>query len=140
MSAAEHATTPERPCVMNKTGPAPVIDLDKRRRSSALRTVRGRWAKTMTTPPGSTPGGEPDNAPTDGQRSALEAFAESLEMSFNDIEQSLTNPATAAAFLRTLDIIERALQGSHANDVITADQLAELTAVIDGMRQVPRLI
>ncbi|MGP3737993.1 hypothetical protein ACTWJ9_33325 (plasmid) [Streptomyces sp. GDS52] len=88
----------------------------------------------MTTPPGNT-------GPTEeGGRSALEEFANDLEMSFNDVDRSLTNPETSAVFLRTLDIWERTLQGSHANGIIDAGQLAELTAVLQGMREAPRLV
>jgi hypothetical protein len=89
----------------------------------------------MTTPPGSN-----QNEPSGEHHRALAEFAEELELSFNDIQQSLTSPATAAAFLRTLDVLERALQGSQAGGIITAGQLAELEAVIDGMRQAIRLL
>lgn len=75
-----------------------------------------------------------------GERNALQAWAESIEQSFNEIRQSLTSPDTAAAFLRTLDVLERTLQGSRAKGIITAGQLAELTALIDGMRKVPSLL
>ena len=132
MSAAEHAT-PEP--YMNTSGPAPVIDLNKHRhRGGAFRAVQGRRGQTMTTPDSSPAD------PADGEQSALEAWAETIEVFFIEARMSLTNPDTAAAYLRTLDVLERALQGSHANNVITDDQLAELTAVIDGMRQAPRLI
>jgi hypothetical protein len=72
--------------------------------------------------------------------SALAAFANTIETSFLEIGQSLTQPATAAAFQRTLDVWERTLQGSHAQGIIDAGQLAELTEVLQGMREAPRLV
>jgi hypothetical protein len=135
MSAAEQAT-PEPYTDLNVSGPAPVIDLNKhRRRGSALHTVQGRRGQTM--PASDRSQADPAD---DGEQSALEAWAETIEVSFIEARMSLTNPDTAAAYLRTLDILERALQGSCANGVITDGQLAELTAVIDGMRKAPGLL
>jgi hypothetical protein len=129
MSAAERAYA------MNTDEPAPVIDLNKHRhRAGAFHAVEGRRGHTMTTPDSS-----PEH-PADDEQSALEEWAETIEVAFIEARMSLTNPETAAAYLRTLDILERALQGSHANEVITDGQLAELTTVINGMRQAPRLI
>jgi hypothetical protein len=91
----------------------------------------------MTTPHG--PADPPEDRHADASES-LRAFAETIELSFLDIQRSLTEPDTAAVFLRTLDLWERALEGSRANGVITSDQLTELTEVMDGMRQAPRLI
>ncbi|RSN39993.1 hypothetical protein DMH12_36170 [Streptomyces sp. WAC 04229] len=78
---------------------------------------------------------QPDNDVT-----AVAAFANTIETSFIEIGQSLTDPATRAAYLRTLDIWERALQGSREQGVIDTQQLADLTQVIEGMRQAPTLL
>ncbi|MET8585692.1 hypothetical protein ABZX39_33215 [Streptomyces collinus] len=86
----------------------------------------------MTTPPGPK-GPHPE-------REALERFAEDIEMSLNEIGQSLTDDETAATFVRTLQICARAVEGSHATGIIDQDQLEELLAVIVGMEQAPRLL
>jgi aspartokinase len=131
MSAAEQAA-PEPYATLNTAGPAPVIDLNKHRhRAGAIRAVQGRRGQTMTTPDGSQ---------ADGEQSALTEWAETIEVAFIAARMSLTNPDTAAAYLRTLDVLERALQGSHANNVISAEQLAKLATVIDGMRKAPDLL
>ncbi|WP_432185425.1 hypothetical protein [Streptomyces tendae] len=72
--------------------------------------------------------------------SALEAWAETIEISFNEIDQSLTNPQTRAAYLRTLDMWERNLQGFHERGVLTDDQLREMMIPLDGMRRAPQII
>ncbi|CAK7288594.1 hypothetical protein [Streptomyces misionensis] len=106
-----------------------VVDFTKRRRGGALRTAQGRWQAKAAPPP--DPGRE---------RSAAELFADDIEVSFNAISQSLTDPATAAAFLKTLDIWERALEGAHATGLIDEQQLTQLLGVVEGMRQAPRLV
>lgn len=135
MSAAEPAIPerPERP-YLNRSGPASVVSIDKHRNRAAHTAGKGRWS-TVDTPHDPGRGNTPPSKP-----SPLELFASSIETSFNEIQQSLTNPATAAAFLRTLAEVERALRGSQANGIIDAQQLAELTEVIRGMQQAPRLI
>ncbi|KPC67990.1 hypothetical protein ADL27_57555, partial [Streptomyces sp. NRRL F-6602] len=70
----------------------------------------------------------------------LQAWAETIEISFNGIDQTLTNPQTRAAFLRTLDLWEGILQASRANDVIDDGQLARLLETLTGMRQAPNLL
>ena len=144
MSAAQPAD-PARPYLDTVNGPddAAVIPLKQRRGSrGALRAVRGRWSTMNDSEQ------DPDQVPAahkidtrdhDGV-SALAAFANTIETSFIAIGQSLTDPATAAAFQRTLDLWERTLQGSHAQGIIDAGQLAELTQVLQGMREAPRLV
>ncbi|MFF0009534.1 hypothetical protein ACFYQT_39770 [Streptomyces tibetensis] len=87
----------------------------------------------MTTPPG-------DDERVPPQRSPLAQWAETIEMSFIEAGQSLTDPGTAVTFLRTLDVFQRTIQGSHAQGVIDDAQLRELEATIEGMRQVPSLV
>lgn len=138
MSAAEPAdptrhADPGRPYV-NARDDATVIPLTRRRRG-AHQTVKGRWSTMGSS---DSPAGS-DNHPPEGP-SPLQMFAEDIEMSFNDIGQTLSDDDTAATFLRTLDILQRALEGSHATGIITADQLQELAGVIGGMRAAPKLI
>ncbi|MFC9891494.1 hypothetical protein [Streptomyces pilosus] len=78
--------------------------------------------------------------PADDDAAALRTFADSVETSFIETGQSLTDPRTAAAYQTTLDVWETTLNGSHAQGLIDADQLRKLTEVLHGMRQVPRLI
>jgi len=77
---------------------------------------------------------------TVGDQDALRGFADSIEKSFLETGQSLSDPRTAAAYQRTLDVWETALKGSHAQGVIDVRQLRELTEVLHGMRQAPHLI
>ncbi|MEZ7005620.1 hypothetical protein [Streptomyces sp. AD55] len=128
MSAAQpadpvqHATTPT-----DDTSPRP-----RPGRRGVLRAVRDRW-QHPTTP-------TDDPTPEPAERSAVEEFADTIETSFNEIGHSLTDPDAAAVFLRTLDLWERALEGSHAQGIIDAGQLQELGTVIQGMREAPRLL
>ncbi|MFF9287461.1 hypothetical protein [Streptomyces griseosporeus] len=96
----------------------------------------------MTTPPGSGPdhARRPHPPGPQGEPSALKLFADDIEVSFNEIGRTLSDEETAAVFLRTLDIWQHALEGSHAGGLITAEQLGELAALIRGMREAPRLI
>jgi hypothetical protein len=134
MSAAE-PVDPTR-AFMNPGRDAAVIPLSKRRSGrGGRRSVRG-WRNTMTPPTDSTPPDEGNNQPRD----PLAQFAETIEMSFLESGRSLSEPSTAQVFLKTLDIFARALEGSEANGIINRGQLEELAAVIDGMRQAPRLV
>ena len=126
MSAAEPAV-PTPP--MNTAGPGAVIDITKRRRRGALQAAQGRWT-TMATPPGAGHG--------PGDRTELKEFADHIEVAFNAVNQSLTNPGTATAFLTTVDVVEQILKGSHANGHLDDEQLGKLTAALDGMREAPR--
>lgn len=124
MSAAEPAT------------PQPhgtVVDFTKRRRGGALHTAQGRWHTPATPAPDHDSSQHP-------QRSATELFANDIEVSFNANSLSLTDPKTQAAYLTTLDIWERALQGAHATGIIDEQQLTLLNTIMEGMRQAPRLV
>lgn len=143
MSAAQPAD-PARPYIdLNGPDDAAVIPLSNRRggRRGGLRAVRGQshMGDDSQDPERVQHAPKIDKRPA-GEVSALEAFANTIEISFLEIGQSLTQPDTAAAFLRTLDVWERALQGSHAQGIIDAAQLEELTTVIRGMREAPRLV
>ena len=126
---------------VNTDGDAAVLPLNPHRGPrGALRTVRGRWSHMGNDQPERHL--HTANA-TDQQHNdvpAVEAFANTIETSFLAIDQSLTNPATAAAFLRTLDVWENVLRGSHAQEVIDDEQLDQLLETLNGMRQAPNLI
>lgn len=145
MSAAEPAD-PTRAYV-NHARDADVIPLTKGRRRGAPSTSRGRDSMTSPSGPRRLPchdpkqGGDIGQAGQDGPPGEpLAGLAESMEMSFLEIGRSLTEPDTASVFLRTLDILQRALEGSRATGIIDAVQLADLSQVIEGMRQAPRLV
>jgi hypothetical protein len=131
MSAAESAD-PTRPYAMNAGGDAAVIPLNKHRAGRGGRRSGGGWRNTMTPPPN-------PNA-DDEYTEAAKAYADTLEKTFLAVRRSLTEPDTAEVFLLTLDIWQRVLEGSHANGIIDAGQLEELTEVIEGMKQAPRLL
>ncbi|MBZ6211715.1 hypothetical protein KVH31_35040 [Streptomyces olivaceus] len=91
--------------------------------------------------PAPAPDTDPDAGPPGGEEAAaLQAWAETIEISFNGIDQSLTNPQTKAAFLRALDLWEGILHASRATDVIDDGQLARLLETLTGMRQAPNLL
>ena len=125
---------PAQPC-LNAVGPADVISIDKHRRtSSGHPNARGRRGTMNTTPPP-----EDSRPPTDAD-TALADWADSIEKSFLETKQSLTDPRTRAAFLRTLDVWERALQGTHAQGIIDDQQLGKLLEILNWMRHVPGLV
>ncbi|MFD8488577.1 hypothetical protein [Streptomyces sp. NPDC059712] len=126
---------------VNEPDDAAVLPLNPHRSRGALRTVRGRWSHMGNDQPARHlhTADEPDTSRHDGVP-AVAAFANTIETSFLEIDQSLTNPQTAAAFQRTLDLWERILQGSHAQHVIDDKQLDQLLETLNGMRQAPNLI
>ncbi len=87
-----------------------------------------------TTPP------PDDSRPPGDDDTALADWADSIEKSFLAIGQSLTDPRTQAAFLRTLDVWERTLQGTHAQGIIDDRQFAKLLEILNGMRRTPGLV
>ncbi|WP_437090039.1 hypothetical protein [Streptomyces sp. enrichment culture] len=91
--------------------------------------------------PPATAGAAPPTGPAPADdASALAAFAETIETSFVEIGQSLTDPRTRDAYLTTLATWERILQGSHATGVIDDATLQELMVPLNGMRQAPGII
>lgn len=142
MSAAQPAD-PARPHIhndVNAGGDADVLPLNPHRGPrGVLHTVRGRWSHMGNDQPArhlhtADAGQQHNDVP------AVEAFANTIETSFLAIDQTLTNPQTAAAFLRTLDVWETVLRGSHAQQVIDDEQLDQLLETLNGMRQAPNLI
>lgn len=73
-------------------------------------------------------------------RSPMELLADDMETSFNSIGHSLTDECTAEIFVHTLRLVERALEGAQAQDILTAEKRCELAALIEGMRAAPRLV
>lgn len=140
MSAAQPADP--HPYLDTGHGPddAAVIPLNRRRNQ---RTPRGRWPSMRTSTPGDTP---PQHAPKADTRDdhreagALEAWAETIETSMLGIGQSLSDPRTRDAYLVTLAMWERILQGSHASGRISTEAFEELMVPLHGMRQAPGII
>ena len=129
MSAADPADhTP--PPTLNTGDRAPVIDLSKRRRSGAHTARTGRWQR-MDTP--STP------AAGDDRERVLRLLADDMEKAFNaDDGRTLTDEETAAVYVRTLALVEHALDGAAATGLINEGQRTELGHLIAGMKAAPR--
>lgn len=134
MSAAAPADpTPPTLTVNNREGAA-VIDITRRRGPRGPQHTQGGW--TMGTPP--TP---PDRVPPQGDyHAALRLIADDMEKAFNADGRTLSDDETAADYVRTLRLVEHALQGAAARGVITEDQLRDLAVLIQGMKEAPRLI
>lgn len=130
MSAAEPAD-PTRP-VVNAMGVGAVIDINRRRRGGAHQAVQGRWTTMATPPPG------PDHIPP--AEESLRLWAEDAEKSFLEIHHTLTDDDTAVVYQRTLDLVVKILEGSHAGGIIDRDQLDKLAASIRWMKEAPRLV
>jgi hypothetical protein len=129
MSAAEPATP--NPRVLTTPDGAAVIDISKRhttRRAAA--TARGRW--NVTSPHQPTTG--PENP------SPQQAIAEDMEISFRAINRTLTDDETARVFTHTLGIVQRALEGAAAQDLISEEQHADLNVLLEGMKAAPGLL
>lgn len=127
---------PAQPC-LNAVGPADVISIDKHRRTSSGGHPTGRGRRgTMNT----TPSPEDNSRPPGSDDAVLADWADSIEKSFIEIGQSLTDPRTRAAFWRTLDVWERTLQGAHAQHIIDDQQLVKLLEILHGMRRTPGLV
>lgn len=86
-----------------------------------------------------SPPGDDSRPPSDAD-TALTDWADSIEKSFLEIGQSLTDPAVRAAFWRTLDVWQRTLEGAYAQSIIDGPQLAKLLEILNGMRRVPGLV
>lgn len=119
---------------LNTTGPADVINLNMHRRTGGQPNVRGRWGTMAAAPP------PEDRRPPADDDAALADWADSIEKSFLEIGQSLTNPTTRAAFWRTLDVWQRTLEGAHAQHILDDRQLAKLLEILNGMRRTPGLV
>jgi hypothetical protein len=133
MSAAEPAD-PTRPYV-NGRKDAPVIPLSGRRRGGAATAARERWMKMDDD--ASTPGQASHSPPVPEE---LLLFADDIEARFLHIKQSLTNPETASTYLQTLDVIQQAVEGTHARGRLGAKELHELLELIRGLREVPGIL
>jgi len=127
-----YAADPDPRTVLNSGEAAAVIPLT--RPSHGRRVLphgtRG-WRDTMA-PTHEPPSGRPDDA--------LTLFAATIETSLLETGHSLSDPDTEAVYVRTLDLCRRALEGSAATGLITDRQLADLTGILDGMLQAPRLV
>jgi hypothetical protein len=136
MSAAEPATP--NPRALTTPDGAAVIDISKRHagdgtRRRAAAAARGRWqAMNHQQQPTSTGETEPSNP--------QQAIAQDMETSFYAINRTLTDDETAKVFTHTLGIVQRALEGATAHDIISEEQRTELGVLLEGMRAAPGLL
>lgn len=81
--------------------------------------------------------------PGDGagpERTLAEQFADEMETAFNSTGRTLTDPDTAEGYTLTLRLVERALEGAEAQDIISEDQRGKLAGMLEGMRAAPGLL
>jgi hypothetical protein len=133
MSAAADPADPTRPYV-NGPDDGTVIPIIRRRRG-AVAAARERWTPMEDPSPRSEAGRPPGPVPEE-----LLLFANDIEARFKGMQQSLTNPETAKTYLQTLDVFQQALEGTHARGKLGAEELAELTHLIRGLREVPNVL
>lgn len=120
MSAAE-ATTPG-------AGPGPrptagvVIPMFKRR---------------PTTPAATPP---PSDGVAGEHQSASQQLAEQIETLFHHHGLTLTDEDAARAYDVTLDLVHLMHEGALADGILTAEQLRQLSTMLDGMRRAPQLL
>lgn len=79
-------------------------------------------------------------APTRDRHAQLLLLANDLEMSFNGIGRTLTDPETAAVFMHALEIVARTHCGATAQEILTEEQRQELAVLFDGLRDASRLV
>jgi hypothetical protein len=131
MSAAEPAIPNHQ--TLNGLDGAAVIDISTRGARRAARTARGRWQAMNHHQP---------HGIDQPERTLAEQFADELEATFNSMSphRTLTDPDAEAVFVQTLRLVQRALEGATANDIITEPQRIELAGLLDGMKAVPGLL
>lgn len=137
MSAAEadpagHGRMTNAARAVNADRRAPVIPIGHARtgRAGVLGAARG-WRTHMDST---------DGPAVPAERSAAELFADEVEKTMNAIGKSITQSDTADVYQATLDIWERALEGAAAKGIIDERQLGKLIALLEGMKQAPRLV
>jgi hypothetical protein len=77
--------------------------------------------------------------PSDGaQLTAGQHLAEQIEALFHRHGKTLTDDDTARVYDVTLDLVRMMHDGALADQVLTAEQHAQLAAMVQGMRAAPR--
>ncbi|MGW7283896.1 hypothetical protein ACWGH4_00095 [Streptomyces sp. NPDC054847] len=71
---------------------------------------------------------------------AAQELAERIEALFHHHGMTLTDDEAAEVYGVTLDLVRMMHEGAHTDGVITAPQLAQLAAMVDGMRRAPQLL
>ena len=93
--------------------------------------------KRHTARPAAVP---PANTAAAEEPAAAQELAERIEALFHHHGMTLTDEETADVYGITLDLVRMMHQGAHTDGVITAPQLAQLAAMVDGMRRAPQLL
>ncbi|MFE0207073.1 hypothetical protein [Streptomyces sp. NPDC058985] len=76
--------------------------------------------------------------PPTGDLTPEEKRAAFIEKAFADHRRTLTDPATAEAFLISLGIMRRTLDGALAQQLIDEPAHTDLTGMLDGMHDATR--
>lgn len=67
-------------------------------------------------------------------------LTERVQAEFTERGQTLTDPATAAAFRTTLDVVRMIHEGALATGVVDAEQHATLNGMIDSVALAPDVL
>ncbi|QKW31447.1 hypothetical protein HUT11_35380 (plasmid) [Streptomyces seoulensis] len=92
----------------------------------------------MPAPSPDTPTEAADHTVQPAGRSAEENIADYAEASMNARGQSLTNPATAAAYTATLALAGQTLRGAVAQGLISEEQRVKLADLLAALENAPR--
>ncbi|MFC9497685.1 hypothetical protein [Streptomyces sp. NPDC056982] len=71
---------------------------------------------------------------------SLQRLAEHLELTYNEADQTLTDPRTAAAFRTAMDWAVQVMAGAQAQDLIGEEQQKALAALLAGSKEAVPLI
>ncbi|MBJ6623552.1 hypothetical protein [Streptomyces sp. DHE17-7] len=78
--------------------------------------------------------------PPAGDLTPQDRLAATIEKAFADHRRTLTDPDTAEAFLISLGLMRRTLDGALAQGLIDQPAHADLAGMLDGMREATRLL
>jgi hypothetical protein len=83
---------------------------------------------------------QPAAGPAGEQATAAQDLAEQIEALFHRHGMTLTDDETARVYDVTLDLVRMMHDGAHADGGLTGEQLAQLAAMVQGMRGAPQLL
>lgn len=83
---------------------------------------------------------QPPHPERPGDLTPQEKLAAMVERAFADHARTLTDPDTAEAFLITLGLMRKVLDGARAQDLIDEAAHRDLTGMLDGMQAAPGLL
>ncbi|MFI8792614.1 hypothetical protein [Streptomyces sp. NPDC055105] len=75
-----------------------------------------------------------------GPDEGLRRLAEHLELTYNEADQTLTDPRTAAAFRTAMDWAVQVMAGARAQDLIGDEQRKALAALLTGSKEAVPLV